>query len=536
MTLAGQTPGTIVEESLMEVIETQSVPAPRRATHITLVATSPDLPEWQCRAVEQLELLEGVWLSGIHVFAGTLSDDSSVHTLLPSFVRRADERLFGSGEDPTEVRPLRITGCVDPENTHSADEVYLVLGDPDRSALDHTVPWWSFEFGTERSVDPDAAAEHAVLSKATSIEAHLVEHRPDGTRVALATSITGTTQHSVIKTRDRMLWTAGSLPTSAVKRPRSGSVTSRPAGARKHATGPGAVLRFGKQVLTDVASKLVSETDWILGISTTGTLPDIDRASAEALKDYSVVAAPPDRFWADPFPIAHGDTTWLFVEEWLRSKPHAHLSVMKLQHDGSVGPSIPILEQPYHLSYPHVFEWRGEQYMIPETLSNKTVELYKSYDFPHDWRLECVLLDNVSAVDATVIDNQGKWWMFVSIAPEHGVENDQLHLFSADTPLGPWRPHPQNPVVSDVRSARPAGRIFRDATSLVRPSQNCAARYGYAISFNRIHTLTDERYSEQHVSTILPFWTNGIEGTHTFNTVGRVTVVDGARSRFRFRR
>ena len=34
------------------------------------------------------------------------------------------------------------------------------------------------------------------------------------------------------------------------------------------------------------------------------------------------------------------------------------------------------------------------------------------------------------------------------------------HVFHADSPFGPFTPHRRNPVKSDVRSARPAGKLF----------------------------------------------------------------------------
>ena len=97
------------------------------------------------------------------------------------------------------------------------------------------------------------------------------------------------------------------------------------------------------------------------------------------------------------------------------------------------GPTT-VLERDYHLSYPFVFEWNENYYMVPESAANKTVELYRSTSFPFEWELEKVLMTDIRAKDATLAEVDGMWWMFVSIA-EHSIP-DELYLFFAESPLG----------------------------------------------------------------------------------------------------
>jgi hypothetical protein len=96
-------------------------------------------------------------------------------------------------------------------------------------------------------------------------------------------------------------------------------------------------------------------------------------------------------------------------------------------------------------------------------------------------------------------------------------------------------PHPENPVVSDVRSARPAGRVFRHDGRLIRPAQDCSRGYGTAVVFNRIDVLTTDEYAESPVGRIEPNWAPGLVGTHTYNSSGGIEVVDGRRFELRVR-
>lgn len=125
--------------------------------------------------------------------------------------------------------------------------------------------------------------------------------------------------------------------------------------------------------------------------------------------------------------------------------------------------------------------------------------------------------------------------MFVNIAEAGGSENDELFLFHADSPLGPFAPHPQNPIVSDVRHARPAGRIFTRAGRLIRPSQDCAGGYGRAVVFNEILDLDPEHYREQCIGRLAPPFADARRGYHTYASLGNLEIVDFKQPRWRWR-
>lgn len=231
-----------------------------------------------------------------------------------------------------------------------------------------------------------------------------------------------------------------------------------------------------------------------------------------------------DRFWADPCAIKAGDRYYIFLEEYLNKTAKGHISVVELDRKGVVSGPTTVLERDYHLSYPFVFEWNNDYYMVPESAGNKTIELYRCTSFPFEWKLEKVLMTDIRAKDATLAEVDGTWWMFVSIA-EHSIP-DELYLFSAESPLGPWTPHPRNPVKSDVRGSRPAGGLFNWNGELYRPAQDSSGRYGYAISINKVTKLDGEGFREEHVSSILPNWNKKLLATHTISIAGDLTVVD----------
>lgn len=239
------------------------------------------------------------------------------------------------------------------------------------------------------------------------------------------------------------------------------------------------------------------------------------------------IVPPAGAFWADPF-IVHKDTkTYIFFEEFIHRTKLGRISYVEIEQDGTISQSRAVLEKPYHLSYPFIFEYRSEFYMIPETAQHHAIDMYRCTRFPDQWEHHKTIMRDLRAVDATLIEHTGLWWMFVNIAGKGSSTWDELHLFYANDPLSDeWTPHPMNPIVSDVRSARPAGRIFSRDGELIRPSQDSSLRYGYALNMNRITKLTTNEYEEELLERLEPPEKGDILAVHTHNFSGNLTVVD----------
>lgn len=273
-------------------------------------------------------------------------------------------------------------------------------------------------------------------------------------------------------------------------------------------------LRLSGRAAARAIEKLSSFEQWILAYR-------FDR------EEFKYLIPPAGRFWADPFQIKVDGRYYIFFEEYVNTVGRAHISVVEVDRNGIVSGPIEVLKLDCHLSYPFIIEWQGDYYMIPETGERNVVELYRAVDFPLKWEPEKVLLEANQPLDATLIEVNGTWWMFVNIQEEGVAVNwDELHLYYSESPMGPWKPHARNPVVSDVRSARPAGRLFWSNDVLYRPSQDSSLRYGYATTINKVTKLSPSAYKETEVLKILPNWDKDIIGIHTVNLLDEVTVID----------
>lgn len=287
------------------------------------------------------------------------------------------------------------------------------------------------------------------------------------------------------------------------------------------------MLKFVGRFARDRLEKLVFFEQWSLAYSFPEGSPVLDR--------FKPITPPKDCYWADPFPVQVGSSYYIFIEEFDCAISKGHVAMIEMDRNGAWKMPVIVLKRDYHLSYPFVFEWNSSYYMIPESSENRSIELFRCASFPDRWELEQVLMTGVNAVDATLACIEGRWWMFVAMAATEVLNVSDLHLFHAETPLGPWRPHRRNPVKSDVRSARPAGRLFLRDGDLFRPAQDCSVRYGYAIAINRILRLDTDHYQEVEVSRIVPEPSHNQLGTHTLNSSGDLTVIDRLLRRPRYR-
>lgn len=266
---------------------------------------------------------------------------------------------------------------------------------------------------------------------------------------------------------------------------------------------------------------------WTLATRRSGTALD---PAAPRAEDFTRWTPPRGWFWADPFPVHHDGVDHVFFEAYDYERAIGEIHAVTVDADGHPSPHRVVMAGPHHLSYPFLFQHAGEPHLLVECAQSRRIQAFRAERFPEGWHPVATLLDGWRAVDGTLWQQDGRWWLFACVAEtpfdDGGREFNELFLFHADTPLGPWTPHRQNPVVSDVRSARPAGPLFMHEGRLVRPSQDCAAEYGHRIVFNEVRRLDTEVYEERPLAILNPDWAPALRGCHTYAQAGRLELLD----------
>jgi hypothetical protein len=278
--------------------------------------------------------------------------------------------------------------------------------------------------------------------------------------------------------------------------------------------------RAWKRLIKSVSSFFYLD-QWVIMIA-----PNVGFESLSWM-DFKALVPESDRYWADPFILAREDKYYVLIEEKLYETKLGRIACLTLDKEGKLISNQTVLEKPYHLSYPFLFEYRGELYMLPESAANCTLELYRCVNFPDQWEFAQNLMTDIYAVDATLFEHENRYWLFANVKPQGGSSLDALYLFYSDNPLSTkWTPHPLNPVVRSIHSARPGGHIFLKDGKIIRPSQDSARRYGYALQFNQITQLTETEYEEKLIKTFAPPTRSSILATHTWNQAGGKMVID----------
>ncbi len=222
-------------------------------------------------------------------------------------------------------------------------------------------------------------------------------------------------------------------------------------------------------------------------------------------------------FVADPFVVQAEEGLFMFFEIMKRRQERGCIGVAKSQDGLRWKYLSKVLEEDFHLSFPLVFEWKGEFYMVPESSDDWSVRLYKAQNFPYEWELIGKLVSGYNYKDPTIFRFDGLWWMFVSAG-----KNEIMNIYHAKELQGPWQGHMANPVIRNDRlKARSAGKVLLIDGRIYRFAQDNKKKYGRRVFAWEIEGLSPTEYREKPARSgpiVGPSghgWNKA--GMHTFN-------------------
>lgn len=236
-----------------------------------------------------------------------------------------------------------------------------------------------------------------------------------------------------------------------------------------------------------------------------------------------------DEFWADPFLFNYNSTDYVFFENYKYKDSKGIISVGELI-DNKIVNVKDIIKCNYHLSYPYVFEYENDIYMIPETQQSKRLEIWKSKNFPNEWEIHKTVFTGIKMVDSSILKYKNEYWLFTNIGDDfYNDFTTSLSIFKVDSPLlNKIEPHSLNPVIIGTENSRNAGSVFQDKNSnFIRPSQAYTGDvYGRYINLSKIIQLNLQQYKEEVIERIMPNQKDNIKGFHHINKSGDKYVLD----------
>lgn len=246
---------------------------------------------------------------------------------------------------------------------------------------------------------------------------------------------------------------------------------------------------------------------WSVGFGSSETFPEqmdfkkngmFSMAQLKAISDSTA-------FLADPFFIKEKDTFYLFIEH-KKKNPNADIAVMTSVDGKNYKFRGTVLHEKFHLSFPQVYKYKGEFYMVPESKQAGAVLLYKSHKFPFDWRIQDTLLKDVRLKDPSIYLSDS---LNIMVASD---DNLNMFMYRADSLTGKWTLHPK-PIVQMGTEARAGGRFFPYQGGLLLPVQNSTHGYGYGLSLYKFD-FKKENYT---VNREKPFFLKANDSIPEFN-------------------
>ncbi len=510
---------------------------------VAVVIEEGPVRAWISRAIDLLATIDGVTVTCLVVTG--VDRPGPKPTRLHRFLDRLDQRVF-SGADPDARQWVEIDAShevlrcqVGEKGVELADDsstcrfVYVfnltcrALGKELASITEKGIA--EIRWGPRLGATAETEIAYCVAAGDATIDCHLVVGATAHGQSprAVFSSKSALHAYSAYRSINPVLWKVAGFPRNVVKRVAAAEsgpgesytveVTDLPQ-PPEPALGNRLVIKgFARSFLRYLRTKLglgEPRYQWQLVIRN----ENADRKLVRAQIDGHTAA--------DPFLFANEGETDVFFELMPIGRGKADIAFSRLLADGSLSDPVIVLSRPYHLSYPQVFRWQDEIYMIPETRGSKAIELYRANRYPEEWQFDRYLMQGLNAVDSTLLVRDGKLWLLSCIGPDGGSTRDELHLFYTDSLHSEWTPHPLNPVVSDVSTARPAGNLFEHKGRLIRPGQDNSIRYGYAVVFSEIERMTETEYSEKRLVDVRPDGLDMALAIHTFNQAADVAIYD----------
>jgi hypothetical protein len=247
-----------------------------------------------------------------------------------------------------------------------------------------------------------------------------------------------------------------------------------------------------------------------------------------------VLSPPRGKFWADPFIVSRSHQKAIFFEEYEFEHGKGHIAALVSAGDGSITYAGPVIQAPYHLSFPYVFRFQGDYYMCPETQGARSVQLWRCTSWPLQWGFHKTILSDVNAVDTMIFERDGRWWLLTNLDRDGtGDFSRELHVYHSASPLSEmWTPLPANPVVTGASRARNAGLLFGDGKIYRLAQSQGFDRYGRSIKLFEITSLSERGYSETLIAELLPNRGLNATGIHHLSACEDTVVFDAQRPRF----
>ena len=232
----------------------------------------------------------------------------------------------------------------------------------------------------------------------------------------------------------------------------------------------------------------------------------------------------PVLFQADSFLFVKDEVLFLFYEFQHWDNP-GYIVMTKTSDLKTWTKPIIVLQEPFHLSFPYVFEDNGTVYMIPESQESDSIRLYQANDSLTSFTFVRTLLKkereeglHYNLNDSHIYKKDDTYYLFTSYQKDW-MYHQELYV-TEDLLNGTFVRHPQSPVCASNEYGRNGGSLIQYGNKLLRVTQDCHQSYGDNISLMEVTQLDEQHYQEQlFMRNVFPKNSIFMDGGHQLNIV-----------------
>lgn len=222
-------------------------------------------------------------------------------------------------------------------------------------------------------------------------------------------------------------------------------------------------------------------------------------------------------FSADPFIIEEQGKSYVFYEQCSLKRGARGILMC---YDIDENKRDLILQEPHHLSYPNVFKYMGNYFMIPQS-ENHSIDLYRAVSFPFSWEKERVLLKdkNFNFGDTNIYFSECGDILLTSNIYDHVANSNRIRVGWQINNLLNDKIKITDCKVLDISDefSRNAGNAISLDSSLY---QECSSTYGGGLVMKKDKNVTYIKLPKD------------LQGMHTYNTSENFTVIDVKKTKY----
>lgn len=222
---------------------------------------------------------------------------------------------------------------------------------------------------------------------------------------------------------------------------------------------------------------------------------NVDSFNIISYKSIDSITEYKTEFIADPFLVIEDEIFYIFFEH--KGAGNADIAFLSSTDGKNFEYKGIILDEAFHLSFPQVFKYRDEFFMLPEAKQSGNLILYKARNFPYDWEISDTLIHNKRLEDPALLITDS-----LNIISASEVNTLTQFLYSSDSLQGNWVEHK---AFKGRRGneTRAGGSFIKFDNRYFLPFQNNNMGYGTSLSLYELKGNKTNFHFEKVIPQIL---------------------------------